>query len=319
MTVLVLIESKDGKLSTTSTELLTKAHEIDDHVIAACVDAQPEALLDECGHYGVAQLVAASKNSGLDGVRASKVMEHACTETQPEVVLVAQNYTGRDAIAYLSVGLNRPVFTNAIGVAKENDTVVVQTAVFGGAQFVRSKLTDDGIAIIGVRPKSFEAQPSDGPPAQLEVVELVDEPGFSVLESHVEAASGPKLEDARIVVSGGRGLGEAENYAWVERLAELLGGASGASRAIVDSGWVPYSKQVGQTGKVVKPQVYIALGISGATQHMVGMKDSQQIIAVNKDPDAPIFQISDLGIVGKVEDVVPKLIEALETRGGCIG
>ena len=136
----------------------------------------------------------------------------------------------------------------------------------------------------------------------------------SVTARHVEESSGPKLDEADIVVSGGRGLGEASKYELIEQLAKLLKAAPGASRAIVDAGWVPYSYQVGQTGKVVKPTVYIACGISGATQHMVGMKGSKYIVAINKDKEAPIFSIADLGIVGDVHKVLPKLIEALQGR-----
>ena len=161
-----------------------------------------------------------------------------------------------------------------------------------------------------VRPKSFAAEAAGGGAAAVETIAVPDagkRAGATIVNRHVEERQGPSLDEAAVVVSGGRGLGEAEKYEMIEELAKLLKGAPGASRAIVDAGWVPYSYQVGQTGKVVKPTVYIAAGISGATQHMVGMKGSKNIIAINKDAEAPIFSISDLGIVGDVHKVLPQL------------
>ncbi len=161
--------------------------------------------------------------------------------------------------------------------------------------------------------RSSPRSPAAAPPRSPRL-EVTDAGTAKVIDRHVEEATGPKLDEANIVVSGGRGLGEAGNYEMIETLAKLLKAAPGASRAIVDAGWVPYSYQVGQTGKVVKPTVYIAAGISGATQHLVGMKGSKNIIAINKDPEAPIFSVADLGIVGDVHKVLPKLIEALQAR-----
>jgi electron transfer flavoprotein alpha subunit len=227
-------------------------------------------------------------------------------------VLVAHDYDGRDIAARLSARLDRPVLTNVVGLDGDG---VSEHAIFGGVEVLRARFTRPGIFV--VRAKTFPALQVGGEPAEvreLAVGELGRTGEARITARHVEEQAGPRLDQAPVVVSGGRGLGTAEGYQMIEELAQLLGGAAGASRAIVDAGWVPYSHQVGQTGKTVKPSLYLAAGISGATQHMVGMKGSSHIIAVNKDPDAPIFAIADLGVVGDVHQVLPKLIEALKNR-----
>ena len=235
----------------------------------------------------------------------------------PDVIMFPQNYEGRDTMARLSVKLNRTVLTNNIDIADSADGVVATTPIFGGNVLVATAFSGQGPHLVSFRPKSFAAEPAGASSPEVVAVAVPDlgkQGGAKVVAVHTEQSSGPKLDEAAVVVSGGRGLGEAGNYSLIEDLAKILKGAPGASRAIVDAGWVPYSYLVGQTGKVVKPSVYIAAGISGATQHMVGMKGSKNIIAINKDKEAPIFGIADLGIVGDVHKVLPKLIEALKSR-----
>jgi electron transfer flavoprotein alpha subunit len=208
------------------------------------------------------------------------------------------------------------VLANAVGLEVTDGSVVAYNEILGGTTKVATK-AEGGPVIVVTRPKAFPAEPAGG--GAPEVVEVaVPDTGHAgsaqVLSRHVEASEGPDLEEADVIVSGGRGLGNADGFAMMDELAKLLGGAVGATRAVVDSGWVPYSYQIGQTGKTVKPGVYLACGISGAMQHLVGMKDSSTIIAINKDPEAPIFGVSDLGIVGDVNKVVPALVEALKAR-----
>jgi electron transfer flavoprotein alpha subunit len=232
-------------------------------------------------------------------------------------VMFAQTYDGRDVAGRLSARLDRPVLTNGLNLSVDGDKPVVETAVFGGNTIVRTAFSSDPPYLALFRPKSFAAEEGGAATPEVVTVEVPDTGAANaarVLDRHVEERQGPKLDEAAVVVSGGRGLGSAEKYEMIEALAKLLKGAPGASRAIVDAGWVPYAYQVGQTGKTVKPTVYIACGISGATQHMVGMKGAKNIIAINKDREAPIFTIADLGIVGDVHKVVPKLIEALQAR-----
>jgi electron transfer flavoprotein alpha subunit len=261
---------------------------------------------------------AVDPGDGLPGVIGAAALKELVATHQPDLIVFAQSYDGRDAVARLSAVLDRPVITNGTAVSVDGDRVIVGTAAFGGNTLVDTAFTGSAPYLAAIRPKSFPAEPSGGGPATVEKVAAADAGragAAKVLERHVEEREGPKLEEATVVVSGGRGLGSAEAYApLVEELAKLLHGASGASRAIVDAGWVPYAKQVGQTGKVVKPKLYVALGISGATQHLVGMKGSDNILAINKDGEAPIFSVADLGVVGDVHKVVPKLIEAIKAK-----
>ena len=219
----------------------------------------------------------------------------------------------------LSARLGKTVVSNAVDLANGDGGIKVSNEILGGSTVIETSFRTGPPALVIVRPKSFNAEPGDGGPPTVVPVAMPDagHSGSAVIsERHAEVAEGPQLADADVIVSGGRGLGAAEKFEMLDELAGILGAAVGATRAVVDAGWVPYSMQVGQTGKTVKPNIYIACGISGAMQHLVGMKDSSVIVAINKDPEAPIFGVSDLGIVGDVHNVVPKLIDALRSRDG---
>jgi electron transfer flavoprotein alpha subunit len=313
----VFAESAEGKATTATLELLTKARELASTVEAIYTGADADAVAASVGEYGATKLFVIDPGDGLPGQVAAAPIAQLAGEHTPDAILFAQSYDGRDAVARLSVKLDRPVLTNGMSLSVDGG-LLFGTGIFGGVTLVDVKFSDGGPALIAIRPKSFAAEPSGGAAAAIEQVAAADAGRAAeakVLDHHVEEQQGPKLEEATVVVSGGRGIGAAENYApLVEELAKQLKGAWGASRAIVDAGWVPYALQVGQTGKTVKPKVYVALGISGATQHLVGMKGSDNIIAVNKDGEAPIFSVADLGIVGDVHKVVPALIEAIKAK-----
>jgi electron transfer flavoprotein alpha subunit len=312
----VVAEPGDGSLSTASLELLSAARALASHVAAVTWGAAPGAAA-QAGEYGAADLYeVGSLGAALPGVPVASALAALVSSHAPDAILIPSSYDGRDIAARLSARLDRPVLTNVTGLRDEGG-LVTEHPIFGGTQTVSARFTGEGPGLVLVRAKSFAAEPAGGSPAATHDAPVGDVAATGtarIAASHVEERSGPKLEDAPVVVSGGRGLGEAARYALVQEVATLLHGAAGASRAIVDAGWVPYSHQVGQTGKTVKPTVYLAFGISGATQHMVGMKGSKNIVAVNKDPEAPIFQIADLGIVGDVTKVLPALIEALKAR-----
>jgi electron transfer flavoprotein alpha subunit len=315
----VVAEIVDGAPTTTSLELVSHARSLAD-TVEAVVWGDGATAAGTLGEYGATTVHDVGDLGGaLPGSPvAASIAAAVAGGSGPDAVLLPATYDGRDIAGRLSVKLDRPVLTNVVDLTEADGTLASQHAIFGGAEILTARFTAEGPGIFVVRAKSFPAESSGGAPAAVVAAPAPDTGAANaarIVATHVEERTGPKLDEADVVVSGGRGLGEKEQYAMIEQLAGLLHGAAGASRAIVDAGWVPYSHQVGQTGKTVKPTVYMACGISGATQHMVGMKNSKNIVAINKDQDAPIFQVADLGIVGDVHKVVPKLIEALQARG----
>jgi electron transfer flavoprotein alpha subunit len=318
----VFAKGAEGAPDSATLELLTKARSLlgdAGGTVTAFVGGPVDDLASTLGEYGATKVYDTTDLEGnLPGVAVAAAMKAVIDGgDSPDLVMFPQSYEGRDVMSRLSVKLDRSVLTNNTEISIDGDSVRVTTPVFGGTKLVTTTFTGEGPYLVAFRPKSFAAESAGGGAPEVVTVPVPDlgAAGAAKVQAvHVEEHTGPKLDEANVVVSGGRGLGEAANYELIETLAKALKGAPGASRAIVDAGWVPYSYQVGQTGKVVKPTVYIAAGISGATQHMVGMKGSKNIIAINKDKEAPIFGIADLGIVGDVHKVLPKLIEALQNR-----
>jgi electron transfer flavoprotein alpha subunit len=312
----VFAEAADGKVAPITLEMLTKARELGGTVEAVYGGGDADAIAGDLGAHGATKVYATGDLGGsLQGVPvASALAAQIAAGNGPDLLMFGTTYDGRDVAARLSVALDKPVVTNNVDIAVDGDAVVVTEPIFGGTKLVKTRFTAGAPHIALFRPKSFTAESAGGGAAEVASIDVPEAGAAKVINRHVEESTGPKLDEADIVVSGGRGLGEAEKYSMIEELASLLKAAPGASRAIVDAGWVPYSYQVGQTGKVVKPTVYIAAGISGATQHLVGMKGSKNIIAINKDPEAPIFSVADLGIVGDVHKVLPKVVEALKSR-----
>jgi len=315
----VLAEASGGNVSTITLEMLAKARTLADTVECVYGGGDADAIAGTLGAHGASKVHATGDLGGsLLGVPVAGAIAAAVQAGgAPDALFVGTTQDGRDVAGRLSVKLDAPVITNVVDLVERDGGLCGVEPVFGGTQNVFTKFTGDKLGIFLIRPKSFAAEESGGGAAEvaaLAVPEAGATAGATVVNRHVEEKSGPQLDEAAVVVAGGRGLGEKDKYQMIEDLAKALGAAPGASRAIVDAGWVPYSYQVGQTGKVVKPTVYIAAGISGATQHLVGMKGSKNIIAINKDPEAPIFSVADLGIVGDVHKVLPKLIEALQAR-----
>ena len=308
MKVLIVGEVNENKISSNSLELINKANDLSSEIFLCTVGTSEKVKAQV---EGIDCMYIKSDKNILSTHSIADVIKELIDLHSIDVILFSSTYLGRDIAAFLSADYHSAAVANVIDI-NTSETFTVTTAINGGKDLYITDVESDK-KIIVVRPKSFEPIESEITDISLDrIVELKkSELDVNIEKLNIEEKSGPDLEDSSLVISAGRGLGEASNLNIINELASKLDAAVGATRAIVDAGWVPYSYQVGQTGKTVKPDVYIACGISGATQHQVGMKDSKYIIAINKDEDAPIFQIADLGIVGDVHQVIPKLINLI--------
>ena len=319
--VWVFAEVTEAKPAPVALELLTKARELGDPVEAVVFSPDAAAAAAELGAHGAGTVHAftdPSYGEVLLGGPAAEALAQLIEEHKPDLLLFGMTYDGRDVAGRLAARLGVPVIANALDLST-GDGTVVHSSIFGATLNVSTRFTGGAPAIAIVRPKSFAAQPSGGGPATVNALttQVPDKHRKArVTERVADVAAGPKLEESAVVISGGRGLGDPKNFELLQQLAEVVHGAVGASRAVVDAGWVPYAMQVGQTGKTVKPSVYIAVGISGAMQHTVGMKGAKTIVAINKDENAPIFKLADLGVVGDALKIIPQLTEELRSRRG---
>ncbi|MGH3773104.1 MAG: electron transfer flavoprotein subunit alpha/FixB family protein [Pseudonocardiaceae bacterium] len=316
--VLVLVEHSGGEVKKVTHELLTAAARLGEP--AAVVVATPgtaDKLKDRLAAYGAAKIYVAESEEVDQYLTAPSVSVLAAlvVSARPAAVVLAASPDGKEIAGKLAVRTGSGLLSDVVELAGDGTAT---HSVFGGSYLVMSRATTP-VAVITLRAGAIEPRPSPGAAAEQTVP--IPSAGLAraakiVERRPLEGGDRPELSDASVVVSGGRGVGSAEAFAVVEKLADALGAAVGASRAAVDSGYYPHQFQVGQTGKTVSPQLYVALGISGAIQHRAGMQTSKTIVAVNKDPEAPIFEIADFGVVGDLFTIAPQLTDAVTRRKG---
>jgi electron transfer flavoprotein alpha subunit len=313
----VLVELEDGQPARSSLEVLGKAAQLG-RAEAIVLGSSASEVASTLGEYGATKVYAhtdAVYDTYLT-LPAVDTISELLEQYQPAILLLATTYDLRDIAARLNVRHNMGLITDATDLSFEGDALQVSVP-WGGENVVTATFPKQGTGIVLTRPKAFGLERFEGKIAEVETLSSslhAESQKMKILDRVVVQSEGPALEDASVIVSGGRGLGKAENFHLVEELATALGGAAGATRAIVDAGWLPYSYQVGQTGKTVKPTLYIAVGISGAIQHLAGMKGSKYIVAINRDEHAPIFSVADFGVVGDALTILPQLTEEVKKR-----
>jgi electron transfer flavoprotein alpha subunit len=321
VSILVFLEHHDGELQKGSLGVLTKAAQLGGQEVAgAVVGSDVSGLASEAGTYGAGKVYVVEGDAFEAPLPQPRVdaLAQIVRDGGFDTVFFANSVLGADVAAGLAARLDAGLNWDLVDIANEDGKLVGKRPALQDSVYVDVGWTSEPrIALF--RSGSFDAAETSGAEPQIESVQVEPEE-FSTAARMVEQAheesSGPSIEDADVIVAGGRGLGGPENFVLVEELAKALGGAVAATRAVVDAGWYPYQAQVGQTGKTVSPKLYVACGISGAIQHKVGMQSSGVIVAINKDANAPIFEYSDLGVVGDVHQVVPKLTELLRGRKG---
>jgi electron transfer flavoprotein alpha subunit len=314
--VLVLIDSANGTLKKSATELLTAARVLGEpSAVVIGAPGTAEALSGQLAEYGAAKVYVAESDELADYLVApqAELLAKIAEQASPAAILVASSPENKEIAARTAFKLDSGFLADAVEIGADGKA---SQSIFGGAVAVSSRVAR-GVPVISLRANSVAAAAQPGSAEQVSVpVELSEAAKSAKVVERVEEAKGsrPSLQDASVIVSGGRGVGSADNFKVVEEVADSLGAAVGASRAATDAGWVPHTMQVGQTGVTVAPQLYVALGISGAIQHRAGMQTSKTIVAVNKDPEAPIFELADFGVVGDLFNVAPQLAAEVSKR-----
>ena len=319
MKILVFAEQRDNKLKKSAFEVVRTARSIADQtggeVIALVIGDQIQAVAGALGGLGATKVIAVqqSKLGKYSSTAYAKVIAETAKKENAEIILFSATAMGKDSAPRVAVKLDAGLASDCIALKVDSGDIVATRPVYAGKALMDIKINST-VKVFTLRPNVFPAGTSTGSSSTVEVVDIpLDESDFASLVTETTQASGKiDVAEADIIVSGGRGMKGPENFKMIEDLAGVLGGAVGASRAVVDAGWRPHNEQVGQTGKTVSPSLYIAVAISGAIQHIAGMSSSKYIVAINKDKDAPIFQIADYGIVADAFDIVPAL--TLETK-----